>query len=103
MNNYLKKIVFYYIMYFFNRNHIYIIIIYSIIYFLCFTFTKDGFHINRTEEDLKNKNFNNIINSMYFSTITQSTMGYGDIYPRMWWSKLLVVSQTLLIIYHVTT
>ena len=33
-------------------------------------------------KNLKNQHFDNAINSIYFSTITQSTMGYGDIYQN---------------------
>ena len=89
-------------MFFLNKNHIYVILIYTIIYFICFTLKKDSFHFNKDEQKIKNKYLNNAINSFYYSTITQSTIGYGDIYPIVWWSKLLVISQSILIIYHAT-
>ena len=46
----------------------------------------------------KYKHTYNIINSVYYSFVTQCTIGYGDIYPIKWWSKLIVITQLILIL-----
>ena len=87
-----------------NPIHFYIIFFYAIIYFICFTYFKDGFNItnnslvDKSNDKNKNNYSNNIINSIYYSFVTQSTIGYGDIYPIKWWSKLIVITQIILVL-----
>lgn len=41
----------------------------------------------------------NIIDSIYYSTITQSTIGYGDIYPISNIGKCIVIIHILIFMY----
>lgn len=42
-----------------------------------------------------NCDFGNFLNALYFSGVTITTLGYGDISPVHWLSKMLVVSEVL--------
>lgn len=44
----------------------------------------------------ENGSLSNILNSLYFSTITITTLGFGDIYPIEAASKILVTSESIL-------
>lgn len=37
--------------------------------------------------------FNSIIEAIYFSAVTMTTVGYGDFYPHHWVSQMLVILQ----------
>ncbi|WP_082160915.1 MULTISPECIES: potassium channel family protein [Burkholderia] len=37
--------------------------------------------------------FKNIVEAIYFSAVTMTTVGYGDYYPQHWTSQLLVILQ----------
>ena len=38
----------------------------------------------------------NIFEGIYFSVVTITTLGYGEILPLNWWGQLLVIFETLL-------
>lgn len=60
--------------------NIYLLIVFSVLY----TLFSDGLvHVDA--------NSHPFIDALYFATCTQSTVGYGEIHPKAWWSKLLVV------------
>lgn len=40
--------------------------------------------------------FENLYNSIYFSVITITTLGYGDVYPLTFWAKMAVILETTL-------
>jgi hypothetical protein len=48
-----------------------------------------------------NKPFNNWFDAIYFSTITSSSIGYGDFYPATSTGKILVSIQALLFLFFV--
>ncbi|EOB6777518.1 ion channel [Vibrio cholerae] len=43
-----------------------------------------------------NQNFESSIDSIYFSIVTITTLGYGDILPVHWLSKILVIVEVLM-------
>ena len=72
-----------------------IIFFFTLIYF--FTCNDDDF------KGLDKKNYNNnplerFINLFYFSCVTSSTIGYGDIHPFTTKTKLIAIIQILFII-----
>ncbi|KAI4885497.1 hypothetical protein NFI96_033718, partial [Prochilodus magdalenae] len=52
---------------------------------LIFTFMCGIQHLERAGQNLS------LFNSVYFCIVTFSTVGFGDVYPKIWASKLLVV------------
>ena len=42
------------------------------------------------------------ISFLYFSTATMATVGYGDIYAALWWTKMVVLTQMLLTVLYNT-
>ena len=42
--------------------------------------------------------FTALTRGMYFSTITHSTVGYGDVYPKKWWGKFVVCTHVFIVI-----
>jgi hypothetical protein len=86
----------------FKTQWFYLFLIYVCIYFMCFSFLKEGFHSeNISENSHVNKYLNHFINAIHFSLSTSLTIGYGDIYPNTWWSKLLTISQALFLIHFI--
>ena len=67
-----------------------IIFVFSLIYY--FTDYK-GFNINFTETSKEKLEF---IDYLYFSIVTSSTVGYGDIHPANNISKIIVMFQILI-------
>lgn len=63
--------------------------LFSLMYFIASSCFGEIFYINGTESEL------DIIDSFYFSVITFTTLGYGDIYPAGGVGKLLVSFQVL--------
>lgn len=82
----------------FRKQWISLVFIYTCIYFTCFIYSMEGFHI---ENRSTNNYFTTLINAIYYTIITQLTIGYGDIYPTKWWSKLLVISQVLFLVHFI--
>lgn len=67
------------------------IFIYTLIY--SFLFNKDDFNYNTTSKNISlNDTF---LEMLYFSSITQSTVGFGDISPKTRKAKVIVVIQIL--------
>ncbi len=48
-----------------------------------------------------NKPFNHWFDAVYFSTITSSSIGYGDFFPATTWGKLLVSTQAFLFLFFI--
>lgn len=83
-----------------------IFIVYTIIYIIIFLFYDHLFsnnydHIDKYDSNNVRKKITSeiIIDAIYFSTTTSATVGYGDIYPIHWTSKLLVSSHQLILIF----
>jgi len=54
--------------------------------------------------NLENKSFSNMkkmtwFDSVYYSTITHSTVGFGDVYPQTRMSKLACMTHVLLVFF----
>ena len=65
------------------------ILIYAFLYYLV-----DSYH----NYDAFTKKMDNWLDYVYFSTTTASTVGYGDISPKKFWPKLLVITQFFMIL-----
>ena len=69
------------------------ILIYSFIYyFLC---SSDDFYSKRNVDNKKTNDYNRLLEILYFSAITQSTVGFGDISPNSQLARFIVVLQIL--------
>jgi hypothetical protein len=83
--------------------------IFYILYFLiliCFTLiywyfgTSENFNFNKASNN--NRDSLTFINALYFSFITQSTTGYGDITPKTESMRIMVILQlTFLALYFI--
>jgi len=56
------------------------------------------FIVSNIDESMYSKKLD-LVDSMYFSMVTQTTVGYGDITPKKRISKILVTIQILLLIW----
>ena len=82
----------------FYKLYFLVLIVFSLIYWLL------GTSENFKFDTISNNNSNSLtfLNSLYFSFITQSTIGYGDILPTSSLAKILVMCQiTLLVLYFI--
>ena len=61
----------------------------NVMAFLCFSMCGIQ-HLERAGQKLS------LFNSVYFCIVTFSTVGFGDVYPKIWASKLLVVIMIVL-------
>jgi hypothetical protein len=52
--------------------------------------------IGLTSEGGETHHLKTFVDLVYFSTITLFTVGYGDITPKVWWSKLLTSAYVIL-------
>ena len=71
----------------FLKIHVLIIVVYSLIYYYLAHTEKFG-----TEED---DSFKTYTDSLYYTIVTQFTIGYGDITPKTRLFKMLCCSQIL--------
>lgn len=62
------------------------IIIFSFIYY----------HLNTKHFKIKSSNTMNYFNSLYFSCVTQTLLGPGDIYPKTDITKFFIILQVIL-------
>lgn len=69
-------------------------IFFGIIYSTLLLFNVKSFFINDKISPINNL-FDKLFNGFYFSLITQTTIGFGDIVPQTKISKLLVMLQVL--------
>ena len=82
----------------FYKLYILVLISFSLIYWLLGT--SENFKFDTTSND--NSDSLTFINALYFSFITQSTTGYGDIVPISSLTKVLVMCQlSLLVLYFI--
>ena len=82
----------------FYKLYILVLISFSLIYQLLGT--SENFKFDTTSND--NSDSLTFINALYFSFITQSTTGYGDIVPISSLTKVLVMCQlSLLVLYFI--
>lgn len=76
-----------------------IVCVFTTLYCLC---DIKEFHYKNSdflENNYTNFSINNIINKLYFTLVTTSTIGYGDVTPKSERIRLLMCLHTLLIIY----
>ena len=71
---------------------IFIIILFSLIYYFI---GNDNFILNYSNNNINNKF--NYFDYLYFSVVTSSTTGYGDIIPSTKLARILVTTQILLV------
>lgn len=73
----------------------FLLCIYTLIFFIfCDESDFSGF-----DEERKMGSLERLLNMFYFTSVTCSTIGYGDIYPKTIKSRLICSSLILLIIY----
>ena len=87
--------------------HLIIIIIFSLFYMSVYYLSNETFNIETNEDEKVDKASNNILKKkitvdvifklLYFSAITNSTIGYGEYYPRTIQGRLLVLFNSLII------
>lgn len=77
----------------FITQHIGLVIFFGLTYFICNKYTDNAFQVpkNDSESELT------LLDCFYFSLITQTTVGYGDIVPINKISKLINILQLLTI------
>lgn len=82
--------------------HSIIFIIYSIIYYVerknFFKINNINYSKNGNSSNDKDYKVNTYIDSLYFSAVTHSTLGYGDIYPLSQAGKFTVFTHVCFII-----
>lgn len=66
--------------------------------FIFYTFCDES-DFSGFDEDKKMSSSERLLNMFYFTSVTCSTIGYGDIYPKTFKSRLLCSTLILLIIY----
>jgi len=76
---------------FFVISHMLIIILFAFVYYLTFIYDSKTFNIHKNDEDI------NYLDFLYFSLVTQTTVGYGGIIPTRNISRLLNFIQLLTI------
>lgn len=77
-------------------------VIFSIIYIILFFISNDDYKpFNNTvyEVDDEYRIPKTIVDGLYFASTTTATVGYGDLLPIKFWSKLIVSAQHLSLIY----
>lgn len=73
--------------------------VFTILYCLC---DIREFHYKNSdflEKNYTNLSIHNIINKLYFTLVTTSTIGYGDVTPKSERIRLLMCLHTILIMY----
>ena len=74
----------------------FIFLIYTIVYIILFINTDNLFNV--TTDKTGKSNAEVAMDAIYFSTTTSSTIGYGDILPIHWGSKLLVSTHQMMLL-----
>lgn len=78
----------------FYKLYFLVLIIFSLIYWLLGT--SENFNFDKKTNN--NSDSLTFINSLYFSFITQSTIGYGDITPKSELMRIIVMCQLILLV-----
>ena len=75
-----------------------IVCIFTVLYSLCYI---EEFNHNKNEflENNNNLSINNLLHKLYFTLVTTSTIGYGDITPKSMRVRMLMCIHTILIMY----
>ena len=69
--------------------HIFIIVLFALFYYALNKNIPDSFHYNKTHGDLT------LLDFIYFSLVTQTTVGYGDIAPIHKYARMGCMLQLL--------
>lgn len=72
--------------------HIIMIILFAIIYYIIYKYHNGSFRFDNINTEKKQLD---IIDFLYFSLVTQSTVGYGDITPVHRMPKIIVMCQII--------
>ena len=75
-----------------------IVCIFTVLYSLC---DIEEFNHDKNEflENNNNLSINNLLHKLYFTLVTTSTIGYGDITPKSMRVRMLMCIHTILIMY----
>lgn len=76
----------------FMYNHLRFVSIFALLYWLAHNIMQDAYQYDRPREEYRLWDF------IYFSLVTQSTVGFGDMKPTNWLTKLLVCLQLLSVV-----
>lgn len=83
----------------FNKDKLFVIGIIIFIFTLLYFYLCNDDDFKGLDEKLYNNNpFERFIHLFYFSCVTSSTIGYGDIHPYSFKSKIISIIHILLII-----
>mmetsp|Transcript_6013 Transcript_6013/g.9079 ORF Transcript_6013/g.9079 Transcript_6013/m.9079 type:complete len:190 (-) Transcript_6013:41-610(-) len=77
------------------QSYLSVVILYAGSYTLVFQIESSSFHSEQLVDE-KSEIFAIYTIFLYFSGTTMSTVGYGDIYPVVWYTQLMVLSEAIL-------
>ena len=78
---------------YFNKNNIFKQIKIIILIISIFVFSFVYYHLNTKHFKIKSSDIMNYFNSLYFSIVTQTLLGPGDIYPKTDVAKFFIIIQ----------
>lgn len=82
-----------------KKSHIYIAhfitaLVFGIVYTILLLTHANSFKIDKSKSHTYS-NYDYLFNGLYFSFITQTTIGFGDVVPKSYLAKIIVLLQCL--------
>lgn len=77
----------------FITQHLGLVLFFGLVYYICNHYTDNAFKIPKSDSETELS----LLDCFYFSLITQTTVGYGDIIPTNKISKIINIVQLLTI------